>query len=277
MRQIDLQVLDVRGTPLPIIGFGTSGLPSDHCSAMVETALALGYRHIDTAQAYGNEAEVGRGIARSAVPRAEIFLSTKLEQVNLGAAAVRRATAESLARLGTDYVDLLMIHWPSEEVPMSETLAAFAHLRAEGKVRNIGVCNFTLDLLREAVEQHGADLLCNQVECHPLLAQKKILPYLQSNGIALVAYSPLGRGRVVRNPILRRIGAKYGKSSAQVSLAWLASQDLVAAIPKASSEAHCRANLEIFDFVLSADDLDEIAGLDTGQRGIDPSWAPNWD
>jgi len=274
---IDVPCHDVRGTPLPVIGFGTSGLHGKRCTAMVETALALGYRYIDTAQAYRNEAEVGRGIARSPVPRDRVFLATKFEQANLGAASVHREIDVSLGRLGTGYVDLLMIHWPSRTIPMKETFAAFAELREEGKIRHIGVCNFTLRLLREAVDEYGANILCNQVEYHPLLAQKTILPYMQSQGIALVAYCPLARGRLLNDPTLGRIAAKYGKSPAQVALAWLAQQDLVCAIPKASSEAHCRANLEIFDIALSDDDRAEIAALDRGERVINPSWSPAWD
>ena len=252
---IDVPALDIRGTQLPVIGFGTSGLHGRRCTAMVQMALKIGYRYIDTAQAYGNETEVGRGLARSGLPREEIFLATKFEQANLGAAAVRREIAASLGRLGTSYVDLLMIHWPSKDIALKETLTAFAELREEGLIRHIGVCNFTLRLLREAVEEHGAELLCNQIEYHPLLAQKTVLPYLQS----------------------QRIAARHGKSTAQIALAWLASQDLVSAIPKASSAAHCRANLEIFDVTLSAEELAEIAALDRGERVIDPSWAPAWD
>ena len=274
---VKVPALDIRGTRLPVIGFGTSGLHGRRCTAMVQMALQLGYRYIDTAQAYRNEAEVGRGIARSPVPREEIFLATKFEQANLGAEAVRREIAISLERLGTNYVDLLMIHWPSKKIPLKETLAVFSELRQEGRIRHIGVCNFTLPLLREAVEEHGAELLCNQIEYHPLLAQKKVLPYLQQHRIALVAYCPLARGRVLQEETLRRIAARHGKSTAQVALAWLASQDLVSAIPKASSEAHCRTNLEIFDIELTAEDLAEIAALDRGERVIDPSWAPAWD
>ena len=276
-RAIEVPRIDVHGTPLPVIGFGTSGLRGQRCAAMVETALALGYRYIDTAQAYGNEADVGRGIARSPVSRDEIFLATKLEQAKLGADTVRREVDESLRRLGTDYVDLLMVHWPSKEIPLRETLTAFAQLRDEGRVRHIGVCNFTVALLHEAVEENGADLLCNQVEYHPLLAQETLLPYQQSRGIALVAYCPLARGRVLRDRTLRRLGAKHGKSPAQIALAWLTAHELVSAIPKASSEAHCRANLEIFDIQLSAEERAEIDALDRGERVIDPSWAPDWD
>lgn len=244
---------------------------------MVRIALKLGYRHIDCAQAYGNEQDVGRAIASSSVPRSEIFLSTKLEQAHLAPARVAVAVGESLSRFGTPYVDLLMIHWPSAEVPMRDTFEAFRELQQAGKVRHIGVCNFTLRLLREAVEDCGVVPLCNQVEYHPFLSQRVILPYMREHGIALVAYSPLARGGVPRDPVLQAIGTKYGKSAAQVALAWLIRQALVAAIPKASREANCRANLAIFDFELSKDDVATIDALDKTRRVINPSWAPQWD
>ena len=277
IREFDVPTLNIGTARLPAVGFGTSGLLGRDCSVMVETALALGYRHIDTAQAYGNEAAVGHGLSRSAIARDEIFLSTKLEIAQLSAEAVEPAVRQSLARLATDYVDMLMIHWPSKEVPIGETLATFESLRAAGMIRHIGVCNFTTRLLQEAAEVQGANIICNQVEYHPLLAQRQLLQYQQDKGIALVAYSPLGRGRIIDNPVLQRIGRNHGKSAAQVALAWLVSQKLVAVIPKASSEAHCRANLEIFDIQLSSEEMAEISALDSGERIIDPTWAPKWD
>lgn len=269
--------MDVQGVALPVLGFGTSGLQGWRCRRMVRIALALGYRHLDTAQAYGNEDDVGRAIAAAGVARSDVFLTTKLEHAHLGRRHVRPALEASLARLRTDYVDLLMIHWPSEQVPLQETLAAFAELRDAGKVRHIGVCNFTLRHLREAIETCGVTPLCNQVEYHPFLAQSRLLPYMRGAGIALVAYSPLARGLVPRDPVLRRIGARHGKSAAQVALAWLVSQALVAAIPKASSERNCIANAEIFDIRLDADEVAAIEALPKDRRIIDPSWAPSWD
>jgi len=272
-----MKIIQAQGVSLPAIGFGTSGLRGWWCRRMVRLALKLGYRHIDCAQAYGNEKDVGRAIADSPVPRTEVFLSTKLEQVNLVPGKVNQAVDESLSRFGLPSVDLLMIHWPSDQVPMRDTFAAFRELQRAGRIHHIGVCNFTLRLLQEAVEECGVIPLCNQVEYHPFLSQATILPYMREHGIALVAYSPLARGAVPKDPILQGIGAKYGKSAAQVALNWLTRQPLVAAIPKASSEANCRANLAVFDFDLTEEDLNAIDGLDKDRRVINPSWAPVWD
>lgn len=261
---------------MPRIGFGTSQISGRACSEIVKTALGLGYRHIDTAQAYGNEDDVGRGIAQSGVKREEIFLTTKVWRSSLDAKGVKRSTAESLDRLGTAYVDLLLVHWPNDSIPMGETLAAFAELKTAGKTRHIGVSNYTMRHLEEAVETHKADLFCNQLEYHPNLNQDALLGALRGYGMALVAYSPLGRGRLVKNPVLAAIGKKYGKTASQVALNWLVKQDGVATIPKASSEAHCRANLEIFDFDLSAVERAEIAKLADNRRVWEPSWGPNW-
>jgi 2,5-diketo-D-gluconate reductase B len=271
-----MKYLTVKGEKLPAIGFGTSQIQGGQCTEMVRTALALGYRHIDTAQAYGNEAEVGRGIAQSGVKREEIFLTTKVWRSALGARDVKRSTEESLKTLGTDHVDLLLVHWPNDSIPMGETLGAFAALKAEGKTRHIGVSNYTPRHLKEAIETHRADLFCNQVEYHPELGQDTMLSILRRLGMALVAYSPLGRGRIVKHPALAKIGAKYGKSASQVALAWLVRQDGVVTIPKASSEAHARANLDIFDFTLAPEDLAEIAKMERNSRVWEPSWGPSW-
>jgi diketogulonate reductase-like aldo/keto reductase len=195
------------------------------------------------------------------VKRAEVFLTTKVWRSSLAAREAKRSAAESLERLGTDYVDLLLVHWPNDAIPMGETLAAFAELEAEGKTRHIGVSNYSPRQLAEAVGTHRAELFCNQVEFHPLRRQDDLLADARRIGIALVAYSPLGRGRIPGHPVLARIGRRHGKSAAQVALNWLVRQEGVAAIPKASSEAHARANLEVFDFELAAPELAEIAAL----------------
>lgn len=272
-----MEFLDIKGFQLPRIGFGTSGLHGGSCRDMVAFALDAGYRHIDTAQAYGNEADVGAGIRQSKVDRAQVFLTTKIWMEDTGYRDAKRTTAESLKRLGTDYVDLLLLHWPNDRIPMVDSLTALAELRAEGKARHIGVSNFTLRHLKEAVETHGADLFCNQVEYHVMLPQDGLLAYMRPRSTALVAYSPLGRGRIPGNETLARIGRQYGKSASQVALRWLTLQEGVAMIPKAGSRAHCSANLEIFDFTLSRDDCAAIAKLATGRRIVDPGWAPDWD
>lgn len=272
-----IPTIQAQGVDLPALGFGTSGLRGWRCRRMVRIALELGYRHIDTAQAYGNEQDVGRAILASGVPRSEVFVSTKLEQAHLAGHAVAQAFHESLKRLGLQYVDQLMIHWPSEEIPLRETLAAFSRLRDEGVVRNIGVCNFTIRHIRQCVEECGITPLCNQVEYHPFLAQSKLLSFLSQVGTVLVAYSPLARGQVPADPTLQRIAARHGKSAAQVALAWLLSQSMVGAIPKASGEANCIANAEAVGLELTPEDLADIAALPKDRRIIDPSWAPQWD
>lgn len=272
-----MQYLDIKGARVPALGFGTFEITGSQCTEMVRYALEVGYRHIDTAQVYENEAEVGKALSESGIDRGDIFLTTKVWMDKLAYADVKRSTEQSLQRLNTDYVDLLLIHWPNDAVPMEESLKALAELRAEGKTRHIGVSNFTVALLKEAIEVHGADLLCNQVEYHPFLSQKPVLDYLYAQNMMLTAYSPLARGEVVKDSTLKRIGQNYGKSPAQVALRWLLQQDAVAAIPKAASQEHCRNNFQIFDFSLSDEDMAAIGKLTGNRRTIDPGWAPEWD
>jgi len=268
----------VKGANVPALGLGTWRLSGGSCYEAVRTALELGYRHIDTAEMYGNDAEVGRAIRESGIARAEIFLTTKVPPGKLSAKDAKRSAEDSLKRLGLPYVDLLLIHWPSSEAPLGETLQAFAELKAAGKTRFIGVSNFTVALLTEAIERHGADLLCNQVEYHPYLSQRPVLAAVRRHGMMLTAYAPVAKGRAVGDKVLDAIGRKYGKSAAQVSLRWLMEQDNVAAIPKASSRAHLAANLDIFDFALAAEDRARIDQLQGGGRLLDvPGWSPDWD
>ena len=272
-----MKQVEIKGARVPAIGLGTWQLNGRTCREAVRQALELGYRHIDTAQMYGNETEVGAALRDSGIAREEIFLTTKLAPGNLGAAEARRTAEESLKRLGLDHVDLLLIHWPSGEAPLGETLAALARLRQEGKARFIGVSNFTVKLLQEAVETLGADLLCNQVEYHPFLSQRPVMAALKRHGLMLTAYSPLGRGHVQRDGALAAIGRTYGKSAAQVALRWLIDQENVAAIPKAASRAHAAANIDIFDFTLAEEDRAAIDALRGDLRIVDPGWGPHWD
>ncbi len=272
-----MKQVEIKGARVPAIGLGTWQLNGRTCREAVRQALELGYRHIDTAQMYGNETEVGAALRDSGIAREEIFLTTKLAPGNLGAAEARRTAEESLKRLGLDHVDLLLIHWPSGEAPLGETLAALARLRQEGKARFIGVSNFTVKLLQEAVETLGADLLCNQVEYHPFLSQRPVMAALKRHGLMLTAYSPLGRGHVQRDGALAAIGRTYGKSAAQVALRWLIDQENVAAIPKAASRAHAAANIDIFDFTLAEEDRAVIDALRGDLRIVDPGWGPHWD
>jgi len=273
-----MKLVAVKGTTVPALGLGTWQLSGRQCYDTVRTALDLGYRHIDTAEMYGNDKEVGRAIRDSGIDRAAIFLTTKVPPGKLRAGAAKRSAEESLSRLATPYVDLLLIHWPSSEAPLGETLGALAALKAAGKTRFIGVSNFNVTLLDEAVERQGADLLCNQVEYHPYLSQRAVLAAVLRHGMMLTAYAPVAKGRAAGDRTLEAIGAKYGKSAAQISLRWLIEQDGVAAIPKASSRAHLAANLAIFDIVLAPEDRAAIDRLQGGGRLLDPAgWSPDWD
>ena len=234
-----MKILDLNGVKVPALGFGTWNLSGATCRRMVDHALGLGYRHIDTATIYGNEVEVGQGIRDSGVPRGDIFLTTKVWSSSLAADAVKASAEESLRALGTDYVDLLLIHWPNPSVPLAETLGALADVRARGLTRRIGVSNFPVVLMEETVETLGADILANQVEYHPYLSQNRVLAYCRAHGITLTAYSPVARGRVNTDPVLADIGARHGKTPAQVALRWLIEQDNVSIIPKGGEAGTC--------------------------------------
>ncbi len=269
--------LELRGATVPALGLGTWQLSGRACYDAVRQALDLGYRHIDTAQMYGNESEVGRALRDSGVPRAELFVTSKVAPGNYAAAATRRSSEESLKQLGLEQLDLLLIHWPTGEAPLGETLGALTKLREAGKTRFIGVSNFNVALLDEAVTRHGADLLCNQVEYHPFLSQRLVLAAAKRLGLMLTAYTPLGRGHVQRNRALAEIGRKYGKSAAQVALRWLIDQENVAAIPKAGGAQYAAANIDIFDFDLAAEDRAAIDAMRGNLRVVDPGWGPKWD
>lgn len=265
------------GIDIPSLGFGTYELTGTDCIKMVKTALELGYRHLDTAQIYHNENEVGMGIMDSHLPRGDIFLTTKVWMDKLHHDDVISSTEESLRKLKTDYVDLLLIHWPNEAVPLEETLGAMKKLKEQGKTRLIGVSNFTVPLLREAVEILDGDIACNQVEYHPYLSQKPLLHYMRKHGMALTAYSPLARGEVNAQEVLAAIAEKYQKAPSQIALRWLVQQDGVCAIPKTAHKSYAQSNLDIFDFELADDDMATIHALGTDHRLIDPDWAPRWD
>ena len=266
---------EVQGIEVPALGLGTWELEGEACVEAVADALEIGYRHIDTAQMYGNEDEVGRGLARSGVAREEIWLTTKIWMEDAGYDDVLRTTGESLERLGVGHVDLLLLHWPNPKVPLSETLSAMRRLQDEGAARHLGVSNFPPDLLDEALDE--AEIFCNQVEYHPYLAQDEVLELCHEWDLLLTAYAPIARGRVSDAPVLCSIAEAHGKTPVQVTLRWLLQQEGVAAIPKAATPEHRRANLDLFDFELSDDEMDEIHGLARGERIVDPDFAPHWE
>jgi diketogulonate reductase-like aldo/keto reductase len=259
--------IEHHGSLVPVLGLGTWELRGDACVEAVERALALGYRHLDTAQGYFNEAEVGAGLRRSGVARDQVFLTTKVRPRNYRARDVVTSTEASLAALGVEHVDLLLMHWPSRDVPLEETLGAMRDLQDRGLVRHVGVSNFAPTMLRQACEL--AEVFTNQVEYHPYLSQQALLREAERLDHLLTAYSPVARGRVTDDPVLQEIGANHGKSAGQVALRWLVQQPRVLAIPKAASEANQRRNIEIFDFELSDDEMARVHALDREERLVD--------
>ncbi|KTG21483.1 aldo/keto reductase [Haloferax profundi] len=259
---------------MPMLGLGTwENTNPDECENAVKTALEMGYRHIDTAQIYGNEAEVGAGIAAADVERDDIFLATKVWINELSHDDVVESTQESLDKLGVDYVDLLYVHWPAREYDAEETLAAFDELVEQGLTKRVGVSNFEPEQVREAVELSDAGIFANQIELHPLLQQDELREVCADEGVEIVAYSPLARGEVFDVGVLSDIAEKHDASEAQVSLAWLREKG-VTAIPKATSEAHIRDNWESLTLELDDEDIEAIDAIEQVDRRVDPDFAP---
>jgi diketogulonate reductase-like aldo/keto reductase len=253
-----METTTVSGVEIPSIGLGTWRLTGDACVDSVRTALDLGYRHLDTAQEYGNERQVGDALRASDVDREDVFVTTKLGNRNRTYDDVVRSVDESLAKLDTAYVDLLLIHWPNVTTPLRETLAAMNELVDEGKVRHLGVSNFGIDRLSRARELSEHGVATDQVQYNPYWSQTELLDYCRIHGIVLTAYSPLAHGGVLDDPVLESIGDAHGKSAAQVALRWLVQQPNVVTVPKATSRDHLEANLDIFDFELTDGEMARI-------------------
>jgi 2,5-diketo-D-gluconate reductase B len=268
-------VLTVQGTEIPRLGYGTWQVTGSDATDGVRDALEIGYRHIDTARAYGNEAEVGEGLAAGGVDRGDIFLTTKIWLDDYEPAKLKAAAEDSLRQLRTEYVDLLLLHWPSADVPLEQSLEAMRELQETGKIRHAGVSNFPAGMLARALEI--TPLLANQVEYHPFLAQDRLVTLAQERDLTLTAYSPLAHGKVVGHPELTAIGEQYGKSAGQVALRWLLDQPNVTTLPKASSHNRRLENFDVFDFHLADADRERIAALPKDVRTADPAWAPDWD
>ena len=250
---------NIKGVEVPSLGMGTYRLTGEDCTGAVRLALSMGYRHVDTAQMYGNEAEVGRGMEDSGVDREEIFLTTKVWPSDYAHDRVIEKTRESLKKLRTEYVDLLLMHWPGDGVALGETLGAMRSLQEEGAVRHVGVSNFSPSLTEKAAEH--VDVFCNQVEYHVYKSQDALLDQARDMDYLIVAYRPLSRGGVEGDGTLREVGGAHGKTAAQVALRWLVQQEKVSAIPKATGEEHLRANLDVFDFELSDEEMDRVSSL----------------
>lgn len=266
------------GVSIPCLGFGTWQLRGDVARDAVATALAAGYRHIDTAQIYENEHEVGEGLKAADTPRDEYFLTTKVWIDKFRAGDLERSAEESVTKLGVDQVDLLLLHWPNPEVPLSETIKALNRARSSGLTRHIGVSNFPTAELHRAIDASDAKLVTNQVEYHPYIDQQPVIDALEALGLALTAYSPIAQGKVNDDPLLAEIAATHAKTASQVALRWLVQQDGVIAIPRSSKPERIRENLDIFDFELSAEEMTKVSSLRSrAGRLISPSFAPDWD
>lgn len=248
------------GAAIPARGFGTSPLAGSLSSETVRAALKAGYRHIDTARKYGTERAVGDAIRSSGVPREEIFLTTKVSHENLRAGDFARSVDESLTALKVDYVDLLLVHWPNPEIPLRETMPALAKAKRSGLARHIGVANFNIALLDQAIRLCPEPLVALQAEYHPYLDQTKLLTATRERGLIFVAFCPLGRGRLFNDPVLAEIAKTRGRSIAQVALRWLIQQD-VAHIPRSSNPQRIIDNSRVFDFVLSEVEMKRISAL----------------
>jgi 2,5-diketo-D-gluconate reductase B len=270
-------VVEANGAIIPAIGLGTWELRGRACARLVEQALRLGYRHIDTAQIYENEREVGDGLRASGVKRDAVFVTTKVWTTHFAPHDLERSTKDSLSKLHLAAVDLLLLHWPNPRVPLEETLGALANVKKLGLARHIGVSNFTVALIEQAVKACPEPLVCDQVEFHPYLDQSKVREACARNGMALVAYSPVAKGRIKNDATLAGIGQAYGKTAAQVCLRWLVQQN-VCAIPRTSRIERLSENIDIFDFQLSDDEMRRISALGSPKgRLTDFGFAPKWD
>jgi 2,5-diketo-D-gluconate reductase B len=260
---------------IPKLGFGTWRLDGRECEEGVADALAAGYRHVDTAAMYGNEEEVGRGLRASGVERSELWLATKVWPDDLEPERVRASLEGSLRRLGTDYVDLFLIHWPNPRVPLAATLEAMTALREEGRTREIGVSNFNSTQFREAIDL--APVIVNQVEYHPYLGQRALLEVCGEREVELTAYRPLARGDVTEDPVIGEIAAAHGATPAQVAISWLVGQPPVSAVPKASTPERVRENLAALELELTDEERARIDALPKDRRYVETEWSPDWD
>ncbi|HEY5684366.1 MAG TPA: aldo/keto reductase [Acidimicrobiia bacterium] len=280
MQPAKAPTISAHGAAMPVVGYGTMLFPEpDRAVELIGHALENGYRHIDTARKYGSEHWVGEAIRGSGVPRDELWVTTKVTEENARADDFARSVETSLETLGLDYVDLLLIHWPQPRVPLEETVGALAKAKQQGMARHIGVSNFTVALLDEAVAKCPEPLVANQVEYHAYLRQDKLRAACARHGMILTCYSPVGRGRLLDDPVLGEIAAARGKTAAQVALRWLIQQPQVAVVPRALEFEEIEENIDIFDFTLTAEEMERIGALrDKNIRMVDPEVRrPVWD
>src|SRR5262245_48166103 len=273
------QIVEAHGAPIPLIGLGTWELRGGACARVVEQALRLGYRHIDTAELYDNEREVGEGLRGAGIGRDEVFITTKVWPSHFAPRDLERSAQQSLARLRLSEVDLLLLHWPNPQIPLRDTLGALCKVKRAGLARHIGVSNFTVALIEEAVNLATEPLVCNQIEVHPFIDQSKVIAACRRHHMAIVAYSPVARGSASGHKVLARIGKAHGKSAVQVSLRFLAQRG-IAVIPRTTRLERLSENLAIFDFELARAEMAEIARLaHRDGRIVDYAYSgsPQWD
>lgn len=269
--------VEANGARIPAVGLGTWDLRGRTCARMVEHALRLGYRHIDTAEMYGNEAEVSEGLRASGISRDAVFITTKVWQDHLAPAAFERATKESLAKLRLSAVDLLLIHWPNPRIPLADTMGALCRMKQAGLARHIGVSNFTVPLIEAAVKLSCEPLVTNQIEWHPYLDQSKVVAASRRHGLSVTAYSPIARGRAAADEMLGRIGQDHGKTAGQVCLRFLIQEGAIV-IPRTSRPERLAENFAILDFALAPAEMEDIRALGHPRgRVVDWSGAPKWD
>ena len=280
MQPVKAPSVSAHGGSMPVVGYGTMAYPEpDRAVDLIVHALESGYRHIDTARKYGSEAWVGEAIRASQIPRAELWVTTKVTEEDARADDFARSVETSLETLGLDYVDLLLIHWPQPLVPLAETVGALAKAKRQGLTRNIGVSNFTVALLDEAAALSPEPLFTNQVEYHAYLRQDKVLAACGRHGMILTCYAPVARGRLLDDPVLTDIGVAHGKTAAQVALRWLIQQPRVAVVPRALEYDEIEEDIDLFDFELTDDEMERVGALrDRNLRVVDPEVRrPVWD
>jgi 2,5-diketo-D-gluconate reductase B len=274
-----IPAVEAHGARIPLVGLGTWDLRGRTCARLVEQALRLGYRHVDTAEMYDNEREVGEGLHASGIKRDEVFITTKVWPSHFAPRKLERAAKESLVRLRLSEVDLLLLHWPNPQIPLAETLGALCKVRRMGLARHIGISNFTVALIEEAAKLADEPLACNQIEVHAFLDQSKVIAACRRHGMAVVAYSPIARGRVKNDKVLARIGRVHDKSATQVALRFLVQWGIIV-IPRTSRVERLTENLAIFDFELAPAEMAEIGALATRDgRIVDYAYSgsPKWD
>ena len=272
-----MQTITANGATIPVLGLGTWQLNGATGSRITEQALRLGYRHLDCALIYGNEREVGEGLHASGVKRNDIFITTKVPHTELAPPALERAVKQSLANLRVTEVDLLLIHWPNPQIPLAETMGAMCKMKQEGYARHIGISNFTVALIEQAVKLSSEPIVTNQIEWHPYLDEHKVHAACRKHSIAVTAYCPIARGRAVGDEVLTRVGKRHGKTAGQVSLRWLIQKGAIV-IPRTSKVERLTENMTVFDFELSAADMAEVDALaKPAGRVVSVGWAPRWD